>query len=168
MNAARMPFREDESGWKRRIVPPASVMLASLLPLLPIVATVPVLPPLGLMVLIAWRLRRGDALPIWAAAPLGLFDDLASGQPVGSAMCIWALVLLAVDIIDQRLVWRSFRHDWTIAAGGIAGWLIAGRLVATPFGAHVDTVLLIQILLSVLLYPLAARLVARLDRTAPA
>ena len=41
--------------------------------------------------------------------------------------------------------------------------LIGGRLVASPLGAHVDTVLLIQILISVALFPVLSRLVSRLD-----
>jgi rod shape-determining protein MreD len=37
-------------------------------------------------------------------------------------------------------------------------------LIASPIAAHVDTMLLVQILLSALLFPLVARLVAWLDR----
>ena len=41
--------------------------------------------------------------------------------------------------------------------------LIIGRLIATPLEAHVDTLLLFQVIASVLLYPFVARLVAWLD-----
>lgn len=142
---------------------PVTVMLGSLLTLIPIVATVPFLPPFGLMLLIAWRLRRPDCFKTWAAVPLGLFDDLVSGQPLGSAMLLWTIAYLAIDIIDARLVWRSFWHDFAIAAGGVAFALVAGRLVATGFAAHVDTVLLVQILIAMAFYPLIALLVARWD-----
>lgn len=145
------------------MVAAGTVMAASLVTLLPIVATVPILPPLGLLLLVAWRLRSPDILPIWAAAPLGLFDDLFSGQPLGSAMALWTLALIAVDVIDMRLVWREFGHDWLIAGGAVAGFLIAARIVATPIVAHVDTVLLLQIGIAVALYPLAAMLCARID-----
>lgn len=142
---------------------PVTVMLGSLVTLVPVIATVPFLPPFGLMLLIAWRLRRPDCFKTWAAVPLGLFDDLVSGQPLGSAMLLWTIAYLAIDIVDARLVWRSFWHDFAIAAGGVAFVLVAGRLVATGFTAHVDTVLLVQILIAMAFYPLIALLVARWD-----
>ena len=52
----------------------------------------------------------------------------------------------------------------TIAAAAIAFCLIGGRLLATPLGGHVDSVLLVQIAVSILLFPLAARTVAWVDR----
>jgi rod shape-determining protein MreD len=102
--------------------------------------------------------------PIWAAAPFGLFDDLVSGQPLGSAILLWTISFFAIELFDQRLVWRDFWQDWLIAAGATAFCLIAGRLIASPIGAHVDTMLIVQILVSVMLFPLVARLVAWLDR----
>ncbi len=50
-----------------------------------------------------------------------------------------------------------------LAAGAIGFCLIGGRLVAAPLGAHVDTVLLIQIVISIALFPVLSRLVSRLD-----
>lgn len=67
----------------------ASILAGSLVTLLPVVATVPFLPPFGLLMFLGWRLLRPGALPVWAAAPLGLFDDLVSGQPLGSAVLLW-------------------------------------------------------------------------------
>lgn len=147
-----------------RIVPAASVMIGSLATIWPLVASFPVLPPLGLMLLVGWRLTRPGTFTIWAPLPLGLFDDLFSGQPLGSAMLLWTMCFLAIDLIDQRLAFPDFRQDWMVAAGAIGFCLIGGRLIAAPFGAHVDTVLVLQIMASVLLYPLAARLCVRLDR----
>ena len=139
----------------------ASILAGSLVTLLPVVATVPFLPPFGLLMFLGWRLLRPGALPVWAAAPLGLFDDLVSGQPLGSAVSLWTLTLIAIDIVDHRLVWRDFWQDWLIAAAGIAAFLAGSRLAGTPLGAHVDTVLLIQIAIATALYPLAATIVGR-------
>ena len=163
MSPAPAPFRKDTASRSASIRAPVSVVLASLLTLLPFVATVPLLPPFGLLVLMGWRLRRPDVLRVWAPALLGLFDDLISGQPVGSAMFFWTLCFLATDVIDTRLVWRDFWQDWLIATGAVAFFLIGSRLVAAPLGAHVDTAVLIQILMSAALYPLVARLCAKLD-----
>jgi rod shape-determining protein MreD len=144
-------------------IPVASVVLGSLLTILPLVATFPVLPPLGLMVLLTWRLLRPETMRIWSPLPFGFFDDLVSGQPLGSAMLLWTLSFLIVDLLDRRLVSRDFWQDWVLAAGAIAFSLIGGRLIATPFAAHVDTLLLFQVIAAVLLYPFVARLVAWLD-----
>lgn len=143
---------------------PLSVMLGSMTTLLPVVATVPFLPPFGLLLLLAWRLMRADAMKVWMPVPLGFFDDMLSGQPLGSAMLLWSAAVLMVDVLDTRLVWRDFWQDWLIASGAIAFVLIGGRLVAVPFTAHVDTALLIQILVSAVLFPVVARFCAWLDR----
>jgi len=143
---------------------PVSVMIGSLVTILPFIATIPLLPPFGLLMLLGWWLHRSDALKPWAPVLLGLFDDMISGQPLGSAMCFWTLCFLSIDVIDTRLVWRDFWQDWLIAAGGIGFVLIASRLIATPFAAHVDTALLIQVVISIALFPLVAQLCMRLDR----
>lgn len=163
MSQYRGAFDEPPVALKLRLLAPLSVMAGSLLTIWPYVATFPVLPPLGLMILLAWRLRRPDALAVWAPLPLGLFDDLLSGQPIGSAMLLWTLCFFSIDLMERRLMLRDFWQDWLVAAGGIATCLMLGRLLASPLAAHVDTVLLVQIVVSVLLYPIAAGIVGRLD-----
>jgi rod shape-determining protein MreD len=142
---------------------PLTTIIGSLVTILPMVATVPFLPPFGLLMLLAWRLLRPNVLAPWAPVLLGLFDDLVSGQPIGSAMLLWTFCFLVVDVIDTRLVWRDFWQDWLIAAGAFGFCLIAGRLIASPLGAHVDTALLLQIIMCAALFPLVTRLCARLD-----
>lgn len=134
-----------------------SILIGSLVTLIPVIATVPFLPPFGLLMLLGWRLLRPDTLPVWAAAPLGLFDDLVSGQPLGSAMLLWQLCTLTIDLVDTRLLARDFWHDWLLAGGSIAVCIVLGRAFASTLGAHVDTVMLFQILVSVALFPLATR-----------
>ena len=136
----------------------ASILAGSLVTLLPVVATVPFLPPFGLLMFLGWRLLRPGALPVWAAAPLGLFDDLVSGQPLGSAVLLWQLCSLMLDLVDTRLVTRDFWQDWLLAGGSIALCLVAGRAFATRLSAQVDTVLLFQIVVSIALFPAATRL----------
>lgn len=160
----RGPFDPTPPPVAVRLLPWVSVMLASLITTWPFIANFPVLPPLGLMMLLGWRLMRPDVFRIWAPLPLGFFDDLVSGQPLGNAMLLWTLCFFMIDLIDQRLVFRDFWQDWLIAAGSIGFCLIVGRLVAVPLGAHVDTVLLLQIVISTMLFPVMARLCAWLDR----
>jgi rod shape-determining protein MreD len=160
----RSPFDAEEPGFAARAAPVVSVMLGSIITIIPVITIFPIMPPFGLLVLLGWRLSRQEVIPVWAPLPLGLFDDLVSGQPLGSAMLFWTLSVLMIDLLDQRLVWRDFWQDWGLAAASIAFCLIAGRLVATPLNAHVDTVLLLQILVSVMLYPLIATLCAWIER----
>ena len=147
-----------------RAIPWITVMAGSLVTIVPIGATLPLMPPCGLLMLLAWRLLAPMALRRWAPAPLGLFDDLVSGQPLGSAMMLWTLVFFLIDLVDQRTLFRAFAQEWLIASGAIAFCLIGGRLVASPLGAHVDGVLMAQIVITILLFPCAARLVAWIDR----
>ncbi|MBI0474748.1 rod shape-determining protein MreD [Sphingomonas sp. MA1305] len=159
------PFRAPLPPGRARAVPWISVLAASLVgAVLPVVASLALLPPLGLIMLLTWRLLARFALRPWAAAPLGFVDDLVSGQPLGSAVLLWSACFLAIDLIEQRLVFRDFWQDWLIASGALAFCLIAGRWIALPFGARVDTVLVAQIVIAVLLFPLSARLVAWIDR----
>ena len=155
--------QEPNTGW-RKMVPAASIMLGSLITIWPFIASIPFLPPMGLLMLLGWRMARPGVLAIWAPLPLGFFDDLLSGQPLGSAILLWQVCFIVIDLIDQRLVFRDSWQDWLIAGGSLAFCLIASRLVAAPLGAHVDTPLVLQILVSILLFPLAARIAIWLDR----
>jgi rod shape-determining protein MreD len=158
------PFAPALPARRARALPWATVAAGSLLTAVPIVATAPLFPPLGLVMLMSWRLLARFALRPWAAAPLGFFDDLVSGQPLGSAVLLWSLCFLAVDLVEQRLAFRDFWQDWLIAAGAIACTLVAGRLVASPLGAQVDGAVAVQIVIAVLLFPVATRLVAWIER----
>ena len=160
---AHSRFVEPVPELRRRLAAPLSVMAGSLLAVIPLIATFPVLPPFGLMLLLAWRVRRHDALPIWSPLLLGLFDDLVGGQPLGSAVVLWTFCFLSIDLIERRLAFRDFWQDWLVAAGGIATCLILGRLIASPLAAHVDTAVLMQIAAAILLFPVAVSIVGRLD-----
>lgn len=164
MRPDHIPLGRTEERSRAAWLAPLSVVLGSMVTILPLIATFPWLPPIGLLMLLGWRLHRADALKVWAPVPLGLFDDMVSGQPLGNAMLLWTLCFLAIDVLDTRLVWRDFWQDWLIASGAIGFCLIAGRLIATPFEAHVDTALLLQVIIACTFFPLFSRLCARLDR----
>jgi rod shape-determining protein MreD len=146
-------------------LPWASIMLGSLLPQLAIASALPIMPPLGYLMLLAWRLVRPGLLPVWAGFPLGLFDDLFSGQPFGSAILLWSATMLGLEIIESRFPWRGFFQDW-IVAGVIATWylVIAAVFSGGRVGGLVLLVLAPQIVVTLIVFPLLARLVAGLDR----
>ncbi len=158
------PFEPKLTPGRARMIPWLTVVGGSACTALPLIATVPILPPLGLVMLLAWRLLARFALRPWAAAPLGLFDDLVSGQPLGSAVLIWSVIFLAIDLIESRLVFRDFWQDWLIAAGATLFAIIMGRVLALPIGARVDGAMLAQAAATILLFPIATRFVAWIDR----
>ncbi len=152
------------SRWALIGIPAASVMLGSLTTLLPQISLYPMLPPFGLLILLAWRMIVRDLWPVWAALPLGFFDDIFSGQPLGSAMLLWTLVFLVLDIFDRWMMWRDFRQDWAIAGTLITVVLLVGLGIANSSGGDTSAlVILPQILVSVLMFPLMVRLCAWLD-----
>ena len=162
-----LPFRSAPpvlSG-KARAVPIASTMLASMLPLaMPVIAEAPVMPPLGLLTILAWRLLRPGFWAVWAPLPLGLFDDLASGQPVGSAMLSWTIAFLAIDASERTLLWRDYVQDWLVAAAAIAGCILAAYVFGLFAGGQAPIWSIIpQIAAAILIFPVVARLCARLD-----
>lgn len=146
-------------------LPIASVMLASLAPVLPLVATAPVMPPFGYLMLIAWRLLRPGVFPVWIGIPLGLFDDLLSGNPLGTALALWTASLVALDVIEMRLPFNDLWQSWLLAAGFTILYLLAAELLTrftgpTPSPAY----LLPQVFASAILFPAVMQLCLRLDR----
>ncbi len=107
---------------------------------------------------------RPGLLPVWSGVPFGLMDDVFSGQPFGSAGLLWSLAMLVIEIIDSRAIWRDYLQDWLIAAVLIAAILLGGLwITALAHAAAQPVVLVPQIILSILLYPLVVRICARLD-----
>jgi rod shape-determining protein MreD len=157
-------FDREQSLLKMLAIPITSVAIASMITALPIFTEEPLLPPLGLLMFLSWRLMRPGLLPVWSGVPFGLMDDLFSGQPFGSAGLLWSLAMLSIEIIDARAIWRDHLQDWVIAAILIAAVLLGGLWITGMAHAAPDPAVLIpQIILSILLYPLAVRICARLD-----
>lgn len=148
-----------------QVLPVVSTMLGSATVLVPLIATTPVLPPFGFMMLLAWRLLRPELWSLWIGLPLGLVDDLFSGQPIGSAPLLWTIVLLALDQLARQNVLRDHWQDWITAVLAITFALGGGLLAANlAGGASAPEAIVPQLLLSWLLFPLVARFVALLDR----
>ena len=151
--------------WRRRHVPIGSTIAACLLSLLPVVVVSPIVPDFAFLTLIAWRLLRPEIWSATTALPLGLFNDLVAGHPLGQSMALWTIVFLAFDLLDSRVLFRDYWMDWFFAALAIlfyvwSGWLI-GRLMGsdTAFSVMVP-----QQIASILAFPLVARIVLALDR----
>lgn len=146
-------------------IPWLTILLGSLAPMLPIIAAAPMLPPIGLLFMVAWRLLRPGLIPLWAGFPLGLFDDLFSGQPLGSGILLFSATLIALDLLEMRFPWRNFLQNWLTAALVFAVFLTIGALVSGASPSLLQFVVILpQLLLSILLFPIVASIVALLDR----
>lgn len=147
------------------LVPWLSILLASLIPIFFVTTAIAWVPPLGFLTMIAWRIVRPGLLPLWAGLPLGAFDDLFSGQPLGSGILLFSLAMIAFELLEARFPWRNFAQDWFTAGLCAVMYILAAMLVS---GATLSFELLIamlpQIALSILIFPVIARIVARWDR----
>lgn len=134
--------------------------------LLPIVSATGWWPDCGLLMLIAWRLLRSDAWPAWWAAPLGFANDLILGNPIGLSVALWSAIMIAMDIVDRRTMWRDYWIEWAvatviIAAGELSQWqLAAWGGAAPPLRVSAGP----GIIIAILCFPMAAFLAGRLDR----
>jgi rod shape-determining protein MreD len=148
-----------------RLVPVGSTLAAILLSLTPIVMAAPLLPDFGFLMLITWRLLRPEIWPPRLALALGLVNDLVAGAPLGQSMLLWTGTFLAFELIDSRLGFRDYLMDWLIAAGALVFHALGAWYIALLMGSDVRLSLMFpQIGLSILAYPIAARLVVILDR----
>jgi rod shape-determining protein MreD len=150
---------------RAQVVPIVSTLLGSATALMPTVALSPTWPPLGLLMLLAWRLLRPEIWPAWIGLPLGLADDLLTGQTLGTGMVTWTACLLLADLVEGRLLWRDYWQEWLLAAIAIAFAMLAGWAIACWTGGATPVRLILpQLAISILCFPIIGRLCARLDR----
>lgn len=146
-------------------MPWITIVLASLAPMLPIIAPAPIVPPLGYLFLLAWRVLRPGLLPMWAGLPLGFVDDLFSGQPLGSAILLFSVTMIALDLIEIRFPWRGFWQDWFVAGAFATLYILLSALFS---GASITPIqlslILPQLFLAILAFPIVAQCVSLLDR----
>lgn len=147
-------------------IPATTVFAGSLLSALPIISSTGWWPDFGLLMLLGWRLLRADAWPAWWAAPLGFANDLIVGNPIGLSIALWTAMMIAMDILDRRTMWRDYWIEWAMAAlliglSEAAQWRVAGLLGApVPFSRAV----LPAIIVGALCFPVAAYIASRIDR----
>jgi len=117
------------------------------------------------MLLLAWRLLHHDLWPLWIGAPLGLFDDIMSGNAIGTGVFLWSVIMIVIEMIEARILWRDYWHDWLIAILACLFFLAGSVILSWISGAHAALRLILpQTLWSALLYPLIVRIIAWIDR----
>ncbi len=163
--AARPRLNRTASPLVAYFTPWFTIVLASTMPGWAYIASSPLMPPLGFLMLLAWRQLNPGLLPVWAGLPLGLIDDLFSGQPPGSGVLLWSVAVLGLELVEMRWPWRNFLVEWMVSGTIIAVYLLFAGVIANGRNPP-DWLALMppQILISILVYPLIGRLVARCDR----
>ena len=150
---------------RARLVPIVSTLVGSASATMPTVALSPAWPPLGFLMLLGWRLLRPELWAPWAGVPLGLADDLLTGQTLGTGVVTWTVSLLFVDAVEGRLLWRDYWQEWLLAAALIALTIVGGWAIASITGGETPVALMMpQIAASILVMPFIGRLCAVLDR----
>jgi len=151
---------------RRRYVPLTSTIFAMLLGLLPIVASSLWVPNLAFLILLTWRLVRPEIWQAQVALGFGLLADLiVPGAPLGQSMLLWTMIFLGLDYADYLFGARDYWLDWTLATAAILFHSAGVWYIALLMGAKVSIIIMIpQLVLSILAYPLMARIVLRLDR----
>lgn len=125
-----------------------------------------VMPNLLLVSAFFWTVNRPDLMPSLALFALGAVHDLWAGGPVG--LTPLALIVMRAFVISQQriLAGRMFVISWwgfviVATAYGMMSWALAslqGDALRDP------TPIAFQALLTIALYPLMARLMARFQR----
>ncbi len=150
---------------RRRYVPVGSTVAAIMIQILPIVISAPLIPDFGFLVLISWRLLRPEMWTARTALPLGLLNDLIGGHPLGQSMALWTLTFLILDFVESRALFRDYWLDWLLASVLILFYAAGSWFIARLMGSQAAfSILWPQIALSVLFYPVVARIVVAFDR----
>ena len=147
------------------LTPWVSIVVASGICGLPTIASSPFMPPLGFLALLSCRQLQPGLLPVWAGLPLGFADDLVSGQPMGSGIMLFSVAMITLEVIEYRWPWRHFAIEWAVAAVLIVVYIIATAFLAHMAGGVFSLILILpQLLLAVVVYPVVARAMGRADR----
>lgn len=162
------PARQPADSLAARLLPIASLLLASLLSLLPLPLPggLALSPALALMVAYHWTLYRPELLPAPALFAVGMVEDLLSGGLPGVTALTLVLCREVVRCQRRRFVDRSFGFLW----GGFA--IVAGMAMAFAWGVNAlcdltlfdprDT--LFRAVLTVALFPAASFVLGRAQR----
>lgn len=134
---------------------------------LPVFASVPVVPHLGLLGVFVWATFQPGLMPPWLAFVIGVVADILFGLPLGINALLLPATALFVQLIEHRFGLRRYDIDWLVAAGVIVLFeLFQWQLLALA-GTHGPvTPLLVQAATTIAAYPAIVLLFAQVMRRA--
>lgn len=152
------------STW-RYAVPALVSLLMLLLMVAPLPLSVPAMPQLGLMAVLAWALLQPVLMPPWLAFFVGAFADLLFGLPLGVNATAFTLATGGMRLLAPLFGRNGLMFDWLLVC--LLLFLFAaliGPLMALA-GRPVPLLpLVLQWLTSILSWPLVARACAAIQR----
>ncbi len=163
---SNLHFDDDITGdGLRRFVPAGTILLSLVVMMLPIPLAWAVMPHLALLFIIIWASIQPRLIPAWAAFLLGLFADFLFGLPMGVWAVVFPMAVIVVRLAETRVEGHSLVIDWAFAAvllllAQLLAWQLLDFVGRTP--AIVPT--LAQAAITILAYPLAASIAARIQR----
>jgi len=161
-------IRHAAEHWARRVTPSFTLFLAALVSLIsiPVEGYTFVAPSLSLIAVYCWSVWRLDLLPYAATFIVGLCEDAIRGTPLGATAALLIVAQGFARSQQRYLFGRSFGLFWLAFAAiavfvATAQWVLmsvwSSRLLAVEAG-------LIQMLLTIALFPAVAWLLLAADR----
>lgn len=152
------------STWRYGV--PALVSLALLvLMVMPLPLSVPAMPQLGLMAVLAWALLQPGLMPPWLAFFIGSFADLLFGLPLGVNATAFALLASIMRLVSPMFGRNGLMFDWLMVCVLLLLFaVLVGPLMALAGRPVPAMPQVLQWLTSILSWPLVARFCAAIQR----
>jgi len=148
-----------------RVVPGVVTLVLVAAMTVPVLASAPVLPHLGLLGVFVWATFQPGLMPPWLAFVVGAVCDILFGLPLGVDATLLPAVALFVRLVEARYGTHSYGFDWLLAAGVIVAFELGQWWLLALAGTHGPlSPLLVQAATTVLAYPAIVLLFASIQR----
>lgn len=152
-------------GHLERIVPGVVTLVLVAAMTVPLFASAPVLPHLGLLGVFVWATFQPGLMPPWLAFVIGGVSDILFGLPLGVNATLLPLVAVFVRLVEARFGAHRYSFDWLLAAGVIIAFeLLQWQLLALAGIRGPLVPLLVQAATTILAYPAVVLLFAHIQR----
>lgn len=149
----------------QRVVPGLVTLILIVAMTVPLFASAPVLPHLGLLAVFVWATFQPGLMPPWLAFLLGAVADVLFGLPLGINATLLPATALFVRVFEAKFGHHRYGFDWLLAAAVVVAFeLVQWRLLAF---ARVDgplSPLMLQAATTIIAYPAVVLLCARVQR----
>lgn len=153
------------SGQAQRVVPGLVTLVLITAMTVPVFASAPVLPHLGVLCVFVWATFQPGLMPPWLAFLLGGVADLLFGLPLGVNATLLAATALFVRVFEAKFGHHRYGFDWLLAAAVIVVFeALQWRMLAFTGVDGPLMPLMIQAATTIIAYPAIVLLCARVQR----
>jgi rod shape-determining protein MreD len=148
-----------------RVVPAVVTFVLVAAMTVPVFASMPILPHLGLLGVFVWATFQPNLMPPWLAFVVGAVCDILFGLPLGVNATLLPAVALFVRLVETRYGTHRYGFDWLLAGGVIVAFELLQWWLLALAGTHGPlTPLLVQAATTILAYPAIVLLFASIQR----